>query len=203
MRRGVSSRLADDSMAMAPPVPGGSGMAETLICPECGEEIDAGGRTAGQKFPCPECRSLVVVPVLARAQSSRTRYRGKRLATPRDRPLPKTSPLVWAACGGSIVGLLLLAVLVRWTMQRRDLHVYSRAAADLAAKAAEASKKGDHEGAMRGIDAAIAKASGIKPRDEALITALQAQRDQITVDEMKARASTIAGLTPEEQVAAY
>src|SRR4051812_20259718 len=144
-------------MAMAPPVPGGSGMADTLICPECGEEIDAGGRTAGQKFPCPECRSLVVVPVLTREHTSRTRYRGKRLATPRDRPLPKTSPLVWAACGAAVLGILLLVVLVRWTMQRRDRYVYSAAAERLASGAAEASKKGDHEAAMRGIDAAIAK----------------------------------------------
>src|SRR5690349_4155552 len=65
------------------------GMGETLICPECGEELEAKGRTAGQRFPCPWCRGQVVVPALTRPGLPRTLQRGKRLSTPRDRPLRK------------------------------------------------------------------------------------------------------------------
>ena len=87
-------------------------MSDALICPECGREMKRAGRTAGQRFPCPWCKAVVDVPVLAR-----TIKRGRRIATPRERPLGRgreTSCGVWASLGGGLLAVFVLAIVVKW-----------------------------------------------------------------------------------------
>ena len=123
-------------------------MSDSLICPECGREQKPAGQTAGQRFPCPWCKAVIVVPALAR-----TIKRGRRIATPRERPLERgreTSWRVWASLGGGLLALLLLAFVVKWTFALRARQVQMRAVEDRAAQAKAFARAQLRRGAGRG-----------------------------------------------------
>ena len=176
-------------------------MSDSTDCPECGRELKLGGRTAGQRFACQWCKAVVEVPALAR-----TIKRGRRIATPRERPLERgreTSWRVWASLGGGLLALLLIVIVAKWTFALRARNVQLRAVEALAAQAKAFARDRNYGAALNEVQAAMTEASRIEPRDEALLAKLQELHDQITVNDVKAEFPRIEVLAPEQKVGAY
>jgi hypothetical protein len=176
-------------------------MSDTLTCPRCGEELKLMGRTAGQRFQCPRCQAWVDVPVLRR-----TIKRGRRLATPRERPLVRgreTSRRVWVGFGAGTLAVLLVLLVVQWIFTVRARREQVRAVEALAEQAKALARERNYGAAVNEIETARVQALRIEPTDRALLLRLKDLYDQIIVNEVKSQFPKLDALAPEQRVEAY